>query len=385
MSDVKSRDDREKDDGNTALQQRASLKKAGTEDVQQKQASRASASYLTLNRAELQVLMCALGIYTCYLYYGTLHEKLYKRAYAPDDAHWKFTLSLLAIQCGVNAAAAGAVLVMKKFRSAAAGDEKAAIDSEKEKPSLPVPWHQYLLAALTYLLAMTFSYEALHHMTYPMQALGKSCKMIPVMLMGIVIRKKKYTPMEYLIVVMITVGVGMFSYNPQRGASDKGHTSAVGLLLLLLSLFMDGVVGPFQEILVAKYSPSTHQLMFHQNLWASAICLFVVVFSGEISQSTRFIWDHPRVLHDILVFSLVSALGQNFIFYTVRNVSALACTTITTTRKMFTVLLSIVVYKHNVSLQQWIAMTLVFCGLGLEHVVKHSRKKSAAKSMTKSE
>jgi len=213
-------------------------------------------------------------------------------------------------------------------------------------------------------------------MTYPMQALGKSCKMIPVMLMGIVIRKKKYRPIDYAIVLMITVGVAIFSYKPSKGKDTQAHTTPLGIFLLFMSLFMDGLVGPFQEKLVATYAPSTHQLMFHQNLWASVITLVGSIATGELFRALKFLEVHPSAVLDVFMFCVVSAVGQNFIFYTVRNVSALACTTITTTRKFFTILLSILMYNHKINSRQWFAIILVFSGIILEHVAKKSKRKN---------
>ena len=43
-----------------------------------------------------------------------------------------------------------------------------------------VPLRPFASTALTYLVAMACSNEALKHVTYPTQALAKSCKMIPV-------------------------------------------------------------------------------------------------------------------------------------------------------------------------------------------------------------
>jgi UDP-galactose transporter B1 len=46
------------------------------------------------------------------------------------------------------------------------------------------------------------------------------------------------------------------------------------------------------------------------------------------------------------------------------------CTTITTTRKFFTILLSVYKFGHVLSIWQWISVTLVFFGLYMEIVAK---------------
>lgn len=52
--------------------------------------------------------------------------------------------------------------------------------------------------------------QALKYVSYPTQALGKSCKMVPVMLLGVLIRGKKYRAFEYLCVALVTVGITLF-------------------------------------------------------------------------------------------------------------------------------------------------------------------------------
>lgn len=73
-------------------------------------------------------------------------------------------------------------------------------------------------------------------------------------------------------------------------------------------------------------------------------------------------------------FSLTSALGQNFIFLTIKYFDALVLTTVTTTRKFFTILLSVVMYGHQLTQGQWGAVLLVFAGLSGEVYDKYEKK-----------
>lgn len=303
-------------------------------------------------------MACAAGIYVCYLRYGLLQERIYATAFG-DGEHFRYSGFLVAVQCTANAAVAAAVLL--------AGGNGLGVGW----PALP----EYMGVSLSYLSAMLFSFTALGHMSYPMQALGKSCKMIPVMLMGIVIRKKVYSAREFCAVGLITVGVAMFSW---KGGKSSVATSPLGAALLFMSLFMDGVTGPMQERLVARHKPSTHMLMFGQNLCSVAWLAVGLVVTGEGARALAFVTRFPAVMPDILLFAAVSAIGQNFIFYTVRNFSALAVTTITTTRKMFTVLLSIFVFNHSMVPRQWLGLVLVFAAITLEAAAKQRAKKAAA-------
>jgi solute carrier family 35 (UDP-galactose transporter), member B1 len=355
-----------------------------------------------LARQEVQLVVCTIGIYMCYLNYGLLQERIYASEYAGEK--FQYSGFLVAVQTATNAAVAALVLALGrspwlkmltpvslpsglvKIKKSMEDDGKEpSMDKESRGPEFQAARHwtamlaDYALVSLSYLCAMLFSFTALNHMSYPMQALGKSCKMIPVMLMGIVIRRRRYRPREFFCVFLVTAGVALFSFKPASSggaARQQAPTTAMGIALLLASLTMDGVTGPLQERLVARYHPSTHELMFWQNLCSVAWLVMGLVATGEGARAVRFMLRHGAdgVALNMGMFALVSAVGQNFIFYTVRNFSALAVTTITTTRKMFTVLLSIFMFDHHMAPRQWAGMLLVFTAIAWEAVAKVQAK-----------
>jgi hypothetical protein len=56
-------------------------------------------------------------------------------------------------------------------------------------------------------------------------------------------------------------------------------------------------------------------------------------------------------------------VGQLFIFATITTFDPLALSVITTTRKVFTIVVSTLWFNHSLSLMQWFAVTLLFVGL----------------------
>ena len=85
---------------------------------------------------------------------------------------------------------------------------------------------------------MSASNQALMFVSYAFQALAKSCKMIPVMLGNVLIGKKQYSRKEYGVVFLITAGVVLFNLSKKKKAGAS--TSYYGILLLILSLLLDG-------------------------------------------------------------------------------------------------------------------------------------------------
>ncbi|RHY33498.1 hypothetical protein DYB32_001613 [Aphanomyces invadans] len=248
---------------------------------------------------------------------------------------------------------------------------------------LSVPLSPFAFSAFSYLGAMLCSNEALKYVNYPTQALGKSCKMIPVMLTGVLLGRKKYSWKEYVSVILITAGIVIFQLgkDSSKGGKQQTENSVYGLGLLFTSLFLDGLTGSGQEQMVELHKPSVHQQMLNTNIWAVIYTGIGYVGSLLISLSALPLLM-AQIYQSLLFFSMCSALGQNFIYFTLQRFSALTCTTITTTRKFFTILASVLYFGNKLADQQWVGVGVVFTGIGIELTTKYSKygaKKADAK------
>jgi len=269
------------------------------------------------------------------------------------------------VQSIVNALCAGLVLMVSPM------------------PRDNTPFVKYLQVSVTSIAAMFCSNRALMYVDYPTQVLAKSCKSIPVMLMGVLVFRRKYTLVKYASVFMVAAGMALFMI-PSGGhthkASENQTTTSffVGVGLLVASLALDGLTGPFQDNLIHKYNPSAPHLMFYSNVWASIVMFFGVLVLGDLRPALTFLTTYPDLIVPVAMFSVCSALGQNFIYYTIRHFGSLTCTTVTTTRKFFTILASVLWFGHYVSIRQWTAVALVFLGLGIDIVYGYFSGKKGA-------
>lgn len=69
---------------------------------------------------------------------------------------------------------------------------------------------------------------------------------------------------------------------------------------------------------------------------------------------------------DIFIQGSLQVLGQVSIYYVIANFKQHIFPLISTTRKVLTVLLSIVIYHHSVNWMQWVSIIMVFGGLAYE-------------------
>ena len=114
------------------------------------------------------------------------------------------------------------------------------------------------------------------------------------------------------------------------------------------------------------------------------LCMFTLSQSFisnlvEISSHHSIFDSNMLLLHfqnRIVKFSVCSAIGQSFIFYTVATFDPLVCSTVTTTRKIFSVLLSIFTKGHNLSSSGWAGISLSIGGILSEIQAKYSASRA---------
>lgn len=189
--------------------------------------------------------------------------------------------------------------------------------------------------------------------------------------------KKKYPLAKYLCVLLIVAGVALFMYKPKKVVGIEEHTVGFGELLLLLSLTLDGLTGVSQDHMRAHYQTGSNHMMLNINLWSTVLLGAGILFTGELWEFLSFAERYPTIIYNILLFGLTSALGQSFIFMTVVYFGPLTCSIITTTRKFFTILASVILFANPISSMQWVGTVLVFLGLGLDAKFGKGTKKTS--------
>ena len=174
---------------------------------------------------------------------------------------------------------------------------------------------------------------------------------------------------------MIVAGIGIFSLSDlSRESLDdipEPHYKPLGYLLILFNLGFDGLTCAFQDKIKQKKPRAAAQklffstvMMFWINVWSTLFhFFFLFIASKEGNKAISFLYRHPEARTDILVMGILGAVGQIFIFNLITLFGSLACSTVTTTRKFFQILLSVVIHETKLSMSQWIGVFLVFASL----------------------
>lgn len=203
----------------------------------------------------------------------------------------------------------------------------------------------YLRCSVFITLAAPFGFAALSYISYPAMVLGKSCKLVPVMIMNVILYRRKFAPHKYLVVLMVTAGITIFmAYGNERSKSESAskdtksaYASLIGIAYLLVNLALDGATNSTQDEIFVRYKVTGQQMMFWINffstLLATGLCALPLPripilhpsMGGqtELMGALAFIRSHPAVTTPLLQFCITGALGQLFIFETLQHFGSL--------------------------------------------------------------
>jgi UDP-galactose transporter B1 len=275
---------------------------------------------------------------------------------------------------------------------------------------------RYAQCSLFITSAAPFGFAALSYISYPAMVLGKSCKLVPVMIMNVLLYRRKFARHKYLVVFMVTTGITIFmGFGPKKGGHGKAkshnnqannpYANLIGMTYLLINLALDGAINSTQDEIFSRFKVTGQQMMLWINLFCTIISTFLSILplpyipvihespggTSELAVALAFVKSHSGIVVPLAQFTLTGALGQLFIFETLQHFGSLTLVyvqalsfllqiiltlllvlprTITLTRKLFTMLLSVIVYKHKLTPGQWLGTAVVFAGISVEAYVK---------------
>lgn len=306
----------------------------------------------------VKLLIGAGGIYAAFLYYGSLQEDVFR--YTAED--------------GTKFSQAWLLQVLEALANVVIG----FVGMQLTGATPGIPKQAFAISGASQVSAKACTSLALANgLSFPVATLAKSGKMAPVMLGSLILGGATYSLREYLQVAAIIGGTAIVSMGKKKGSGSS--SSMMGVAYIILSLVLDGVTAGFQKRLKAETAkagvkPKPYDFMFWTNLF---MCLTAVVISGalnEVGPGLAFCTANPEIFEKIIKFAICSAVGQSFIFYTIANFDPLILSTVTTTRKIFSVLLSIFLKGHSLSLTGWSGIALACSGILSEMAAKMGGK-----------
>mmetsp|Transcript_53269 Transcript_53269/g.98484 ORF Transcript_53269/g.98484 Transcript_53269/m.98484 type:complete len:407 (-) Transcript_53269:158-1378(-) len=236
----------------------------------------------------------------------------------------------------------------------------------------PIKWTaplwKYIAISVSNVLASTCQYEALKYVIFPVQMLGKSFKMMPVMAWGIIVSGKRYGLTDWLVAGLVTLGVTEFLLT---GPISSGHghhpapeaTSLKGLALIIGFLAFDGFTSTFQEHIFKEHKASKYNQMLYVNAASSITSFSALIAGGGFSRSLAFASRHPSFLMDASMLSGAAASSQWFIYSQIKEFGALVFAATMNVRQLVSIIVSYMKFGHVITPLQVVGLALVFGGL----------------------
>jgi adenosine 3'-phospho 5'-phosphosulfate transporter B2 len=248
------------------------------------------------------------------------------------------------------------------------------------------PLWKYLAISASNVYASTAQYEALKYVSFPVQMLGKSFKMMPVMLWGMAVSGKRYSLTDWLVAAAVTGGVTEFLMTgPVSSSSSVSSSSAKGFLLLGIFLFLDGFTSTMQEKLFKDHVTSKYNQMLYVNLGSVAISSFTLIASGSLGRAFAFFVTYPQFAADALTLSVSSVAGQWFIYSQVKEFGALVFAATMNVRQVVSIIVSYVTYGTMITNLQILGLAIVFGALFYKSALSLMSSKSEAQPLLQKE
>ncbi|XP_050421738.1 adenosine 3'-phospho 5'-phosphosulfate transporter 2 [Adelges cooleyi] len=285
-----------------------------------------------------QFFICSLVVFLFFIPYGYLQEAIFAiKGFKPFG--WYLTL-------------------VQFFSYSIFG----LIESQFNKTKRRIPIILYLLLGLILLGSMGFSNASLGYLNYPTQVIFKCCKLIPVMIGGIIIQKKVYKLIDVLAASSMCIGLILFTLADNKVSP---HFNLLGVILISLALFCDALIGNFQEKMMKKHNASNAEIVLYSYFIGFLYLLLILLVNGEFREGTEFCIQNPETYFYIFLFSLSGFFGVQAVLALIRTCGALVAVTVTTCRKAVTIIISFLLFSKPFTFQYVWAGVLIVLGIYL--------------------
>lgn len=207
-----------------------------------------------------QFMVCAAGVFGFSLLYGYLQElisvQLCNRQLGLFLAMMQFsgyTLLAYVLRNFVY------VKSMRKQKAEMAANGIYGQPPPSASSISPVPFALYVGLSLLRAIDLGMTNVAMQYINYPAKTLMKSSRVVFTMLFGVVIARKVYKTVDYIIVMGMVAGLALFMH---ADANSSAVFDWVGVAMLTVSLICDGAISNMSETIMNRYGVGQDEVSF---------------------------------------------------------------------------------------------------------------------------
>ncbi|XP_071837485.1 adenosine 3'-phospho 5'-phosphosulfate transporter 2-like isoform X1 [Apostichopus japonicus] len=296
----------------------------------------------------VQFFFCVGGIFFFYLIYGYMQELIFRL-----DGFRTFGWYLTLIQFACYTVF-------------------GLLESWFRKDTRKIPLSTYGLLAFLTVATMGLSNSSVGYLNYPTQVVFKCCKLIPVMIGGILIQGKRYGPIDVLAALCMSLGLIFFTLADSTLSPKFERT---GVLMISLALCADAVIGNVQEKAIKAHQASNTEVVLYSYGIGFWYILTGLILSGQLMPAFLFCQDYPKETYGYaIIFSLTGYIGISFVLQLIRLFGALVTVTVTTGRKAVSIFVSFLSFEKPFTPQYAWSGMIVLLGIYLNLYSKNRTK-----------
>ena len=254
-----------------------------------------------------------------------------------------------------------------------------------------VSFRLYLLLSILRAIDAGMTNMAMAYVNYPAKTLMKSSRVVFTMLFGSIIRRKKYKPMDYLVVTFMVSGLAIFMH---ADSQSSAVFQPIGIIMLTTSLLCDGAINNMSEAIMIQYNIGQDEFIY--NLYSIATCglIAAATIRGDLTDGFRYIttagtweeiqnnspvrsWGVLSKLIILILFSSAGFFGSSCSALITKEFGALTMSITSTARKATTLFLSFALFNNVCTVEHLSGIFLFITALVVKslRVSKHSGKK----------
>ncbi|XP_049527703.1 adenosine 3'-phospho 5'-phosphosulfate transporter 2-like isoform X2 [Dermacentor silvarum] len=230
-----------------------------------------------------QFVICAAGIMTVFLGYGYTQELMFHvEGFKPYGFYLTFVQFVLYSIFS---------FVERKIR---------------KESGRTAPLQTHLLLSVLTVGTIGLSNAALGYLNYPTQVLFKCCKLIPVLLGGVLIQGKQYKSLDLLAALLMSIGLAAFILTDSKVSPTF---SLIGVAMISTALLFDAIIGNVQEKAMRTHGTPNSEIMIFSYSIGSVTLFFILAAMQNLIPAVKF-WARVRLVRCTRAFGSVPSCLQ---------------------------------------------------------------------------
>lgn len=229
----------------------------------------------------------------------------------------------------------------------------------KSESSRKAPLRTYSILAFLSVATIGLSNSSMGYLNFPTQQIFKSCKLIPVMIGGVLIQGKRYGFVDVTACVSMCVGLAIFTI---ADSTVSPNFDTYGIFVIMLALCADAVIGNVQEKVMKQFNCSNIEMVLYSCSIGFVYIFVGLLLTGNLLPAIRFCSEHPTFTYGYaFIFSITGYLGLISVLTLVKSFGALIAVTVTTCRKAITIVLSFMFFTKPFTIHYlWSGLIVIF-------------------------